>query len=114
MSTDTFRAARDFLLQHRTDRDAAVRGFRWPQLDAFNWALDHFDRIAQDNPATALWIVDEGGGDLVIGNFNKTLQGAGLDRQFRGKIRGLQIHASRMGARGALPLEKIRHRQQDK
>jgi hypothetical protein len=58
--------------------------------------------------------VEEGGGDLVIGNFNKTLQGAGLDRQFRGRIRGLQIHASRMGARGALPLEKIRQRQQDK
>lgn len=58
--------------------------------------------------------VDEGGGDLVIGNFNKTLQGVGLDRQFRGAIRGLQIHASRIGARGALPLERIRERQQDR
>ncbi|HOV77229.1 MAG TPA: hypothetical protein PLS24_04325, partial [Sedimentisphaerales bacterium] len=58
--------------------------------------------------------VDEGGGDLVIGNFNTTLQGAGLDRQFRGKIRGLQIYASRMTTRGALTLEKIRERQRDK
>jgi PKD repeat protein len=52
--------------------------------------------------------VDQGSGNLVIGNFNKTLQGAGLDRQFRGRIRGFQIYASRLGARGALSLEKIR------
>ena len=52
--------------------------------------------------------VDQGSSDLVIGNFNKTLQGAGLDRQFRGRIRGLQIYASRLGARGALSLERIR------
>jgi hypothetical protein len=58
--------------------------------------------------------VGEGSGDLVIGNFNKTLQGAGLDRQFRGQIRGLQIYASRIGTRGALPLEKIRERQKDR
>jgi len=51
--------------------------------------------------------VDEGSSDLVIGNFNKTLQGAGLDRQFRGQIRALQIYASRLGDRGALSLERI-------
>ena len=55
--------------------------------------------------------VGEGGGDLVIGNFNRTLQSAGLDRQFRGSIRGLQIYASRIGKRGALSLEKIREEQ---
>ncbi|MHC4227397.1 MAG: hypothetical protein ACYSW0_08220, partial [Planctomycetota bacterium] len=55
--------------------------------------------------------VDEGTGDLVIGNFNKTLQGAGLDRQFRGQIRALQIYASRLGRRGALSLEKIQELQ---
>ena len=49
----------------------------------------------------------QGSGNLVIGNFNKTLQGAGLDRQFRGRIRGLQIYASRLGGRGALSLERI-------
>ena len=58
--------------------------------------------------------VDEGSSDLVIGNFNKTLQGAGLDRQFRGQIRGIQIYASRIGTRGVLPLEKIRERQKDR
>ncbi|MDX9755192.1 MAG: DUF5060 domain-containing protein [bacterium] len=55
--------------------------------------------------------VGEGSGDLVIGNFNKTLQGAGLDRQFRGQIRALQIFASRIGTRGALPLERIQELQ---
>jgi len=51
--------------------------------------------------------VGEGSNNLVIGNFNKTLRGAGLDRQFRGRIRGLQIYASRLGLRGALSLERI-------
>ncbi len=57
-----FLAARDFLLQHRTDTAAAVKGFRWPELHAFNWALDHFDELARGNPAPALWIVAEGSG----------------------------------------------------
>lgn len=59
MTTDlaNYRAARDFLLAHRTDHDAANAGFRWPQITHFNWALDHFDDLARDNHATALWIV---------------------------------------------------------
>jgi len=56
----------------------------------------------------------QGSGNLVIGNFNKTLQGAGLDRQFRGQIRRLQIYASRLSGRGALPLERIRQLQKMK
>jgi hypothetical protein len=52
--------------------------------------------------------VGEGSGNLVIGNFNETLQGAGLDRQFRGQIRGLHIYASRIGGRGAFSLEAVR------
>ncbi len=55
--------------------------------------------------------VDTGAGNLVIGNFNKTLQGAGLDRQFRGQIRRLQIHASHISGRGVLSLEGIRQLQ---
>ena len=58
--------------------------------------------------------VGKGSGDLVIGNFNKTLQSAGLDRQFRGQIRGLQIYASQFGTRGVLPLEEIQERQKDR
>jgi acetyl-CoA synthetase len=65
MNTLAFHAARDFLLRHRTDQAAAVRGFRWPQLGEFNWALDHFDALARDNHAPALWITAENGGEQV-------------------------------------------------
>jgi len=61
--TQPFLAARDFLLAHRTDYATAVRDFRWPQLGEFNWALDYFDAMAEGNPATALWIVEEDGSE---------------------------------------------------
>src|SRR5579875_2787254 len=52
---DAFLAARDLLLRHATDYRRAYGEFRWPVLDRFNWALDHFDRLPSD--ATALWLV---------------------------------------------------------
>src|SRR6478752_2850704 len=59
-----FREARAFLLQHRTDYDAAVKGFRWPDPAPFNWALDWFDAELARDPESknrpALWIVDAG------------------------------------------------------
>src|SRR3954468_19187037 len=61
---EAFRAARDFLLRHRDDYEAAYRDFRWPELDRFNWALDWFDAYAAGNDATALWIVDDDGGEV--------------------------------------------------
>src|SRR4051794_3759037 len=61
---DAFRAARDFLLEHREDYDAAYADFRWPALDRFNWALDWFDAYAAGNGATALWIVDDDGSEV--------------------------------------------------
>src|SRR6202167_5632511 len=58
----TFQQARAFLLHHRTDYDAAVKGFRWPDPAPFNWALDWFDaelaRAADSKDRPALWIVD--------------------------------------------------------
>lgn len=60
-STRAFHAARDLLFTHRENLDAAVAQFRWPQLTHFNWALDHFDVIAQRNDAPALHIVEEDG-----------------------------------------------------
>ncbi|MFJ4501848.1 AMP-binding protein [Streptomyces sp. NPDC088864] len=60
-ATETFRAARDFLLRHRDDYDAACAGFEWPRSPHFNWALDWFDVIARDNDRTALHIVEEDG-----------------------------------------------------
>ena len=59
-----FTEARDFLLRHRTDYDTAYRDFRWPQLDEFNWALDHFDGMARGNDATALHIVGADGSEV--------------------------------------------------
>jgi acetyl-CoA synthetase len=60
----TFKDARAFLLKHRTDYDAAVKGFRWPDPAPFNWALDWFDaelaRNADSKDRAALWIVDAG------------------------------------------------------
>ncbi len=61
-----FADARDFLLRHRGDRDAAVEGFRWPEDDTFNWALDHFDALARapgTGDADALHIVGDDGSE---------------------------------------------------
>ena len=60
---DAFLSARQFLLAHRTDQPTAAREFRWPKLERFNWALDHFDAMAQGNDAPALWIVNEDGSE---------------------------------------------------
>lgn len=54
--------------------------------------------------------VDSDLGPLVIGNFNQTMRNYGLDRQFRGEIRALQIFGSRAGGRGALKAEEINSR----
>jgi len=60
----SYRAARDLLLELRTDYPAASEKFAWPALDAtFSWAHDWFDVIAQDNPRPALHIVEEIGAD---------------------------------------------------
>lgn len=60
-----FRAARDLLLQHREDQEAAHREFTWPRPERFNWALDHFDHVAATRPdRTALWLVEEDGTEV--------------------------------------------------
>ncbi|MBO8185382.1 AMP-binding protein [Streptomyces spirodelae] len=59
--TEQFRAARDTLLRHRTDYEAARAAFSWPRLEQFNWALDWFDHIAAGNDRLALHIVEEDG-----------------------------------------------------
>ncbi|MEU6391148.1 AMP-binding protein [Streptomyces sp. NPDC046939] len=60
-STEQFRTARDFLLEHSHDYETAYEGFAWPRPDRFNWALDWFDTIADGNDKTALHIVEEDG-----------------------------------------------------
>ncbi len=60
--TEQLRAAREFLLTHRTDYESAVRDFRWPRPATFNFGLDWFDVIAGEHPdRPALKIVEENG-----------------------------------------------------
>jgi len=61
-----FVQARDFLQQHRLDYDTAVRDYRQPELDQFNWAIDYFDHQARDNQSPALWVVEEDGSERKI------------------------------------------------
>jgi acetyl-CoA synthetase len=60
---DRFKAARDFLLANRLKYDVACKGFAWPKLDRFNWALDWFDSIAagERGDQLALWVALEDG-----------------------------------------------------
>jgi acyl-coenzyme A synthetase/AMP-(fatty) acid ligase len=55
--TEAFLRARDTLLRHQDDLDAAREAFRWPELSAWNWAYDWFDVLAKDNGRAALRIV---------------------------------------------------------
>ena len=66
-SLTAFRAARDLLLNHREDYDAAVAEFSWPKLGEFNWALDWFDEIAAEHPdRIALRVVGDDGSDEAV------------------------------------------------
>ena len=66
-ATGEFRAARDFLLQHREDSTRTrARASAGPDRNIFNWALDWFDVIARGNDRPALWIVEEDGGEVKI------------------------------------------------
>ncbi|MDR6200151.1 acetyl-CoA synthetase [Microbacterium sp. SORGH_AS428] len=57
-----FREARDFLLAHSHDMEAARAGFVWPDVgDHFNWAVDWFDEIALGNDRLALRVLEEDG-----------------------------------------------------
>jgi acetyl-CoA synthetase len=60
VSTESFLDARSLLLARREQYEEAVREFRWPVLDRFNWALDWFDAYARDNPQPALRLVHDG------------------------------------------------------
>ncbi len=63
---ESFLAARDTLQAHSADYTRAVSEFRWPELKHFNWALDYFDRIARDNHAPALRILEESGAEASL------------------------------------------------
>ena len=58
---ELFLAAREVLLRHRENYEAAYANFHWPKLERFNWASDYFDAYARGNSRAALWIVEEDG-----------------------------------------------------
>jgi len=66
-SGNAFRAARDLLLTHSHDLDAARAEFAWPDVgDHFNWAVDWFDAIAEGNDRVALRVVEEDGTEASV------------------------------------------------
>ena len=48
------------------------------------------------------------------GNYNETIHRHGKNRQFRGKLRAIEIFGSRIGPAGARSVEAIRKRQEDR
>ncbi len=85
LPTDAFLHARDFLLRHRDDYDKAYADFRWPEMPAFNWALDWFDVLARDNRRTALWIVRDGGDDVKVSYAELSERSSRLATWLRGR-----------------------------
>lgn len=65
-NTTTFLTARDLLLRHRIDQAAALRDFRWPAFERFNWVGDYFDPAAAGNAAPALRVIDDNGNDYSL------------------------------------------------
>jgi len=91
----TFQDARSFLLKHRADYDAAIKGFRWPDPVPFNWALDWFDaelaRDPQSKDRSALWIVD------AASNRDTKLSFAALSRRSNQVANFLRAHGLKRG-----------------
>ena len=83
--TAAFRAARDLLLSHRDDYEAARREFTWPQLGEFNWALDWFDVIAAEHPdRPALRILADDGFDVSLSYAELATRSAQVANWLRG------------------------------
>ena len=99
-NAEPFLAARDHLLRHRTDLAAARAGFQWPQLARFNWAIDHFDRLAAGNDAAALRFVGPGDAD-------ETVSFARLSARSNQVANGLRRLGVRRGDRVLLLLNNV-------
>jgi acetyl-CoA synthetase len=59
------RAARDFLLAHRSDYATARAKFEWPCPDEFNFAIDWFDAVlaAEHADRAVLRLIEPDGSD---------------------------------------------------
>src|SRR5688572_21717480 len=95
-----FLAARNFLLAHRTEYDVAYKGFEWPRLERFNWALDYFDAMAIGNERPALRIVRDDGSD-------RSYSFAELSRRSNQVANALRLLGARRGDRLLLMLPNV-------
>ena len=84
MGTQAFLEARALLLARREQYDAAVRDFRWPVLDRFNWALDWFDVYARDNHRPALRLVRDGAPDATLSFAELSARSSQVANRLRG------------------------------
>ena len=83
--------------------------------DNVHWYFGDAHNPAKLDRITSYWRGPTGkaSGTLTVGNYNESIQHHGKDRQFRGQLRGIKIFGSRIGPRGALPLNEIRKHQRD-
>ncbi len=89
----TLLEARDFFLAHRDDLDAARAGFRWPEPERFNWALEWFDGVLAADPAMR---------DRTCAAHRRLRDADGDEHQLRrtlGALEPARQHAARTGAR---------------
>jgi acetyl-CoA synthetase len=74
MGVEAFKAARDFLLRHRTDYATAYAEFRWPKLETFNFAIDWFDAElarGEHGRRTGLKIAGDGAASLTFAELSE-------------------------------------------
>src|SRR5579863_1037959 len=101
MPQHDFKAARDFLLAHGGDYAAACRGFRWPVLNEFNWALDWFDsELAQGSSSDALAL-------RILGEKVESYTFAGLSAALSRIANGLRALGAGRGDRLLLMLGNV-------
>ncbi len=60
-----FIEARDFLWNAENYKEA-YENFQWPDVSKFNWGLDYFDKIAQDNNNLCVICVDDEGNERKV------------------------------------------------
>ena len=80
------------------------------QKDTVSWYIGDVDTPAKLVATTDYnkGAPDVGSKLLAVGHYNPPLHGAGMDRQFRGSLRAIEITGSRVGNRGALGVEDVR------